>query len=154
VPNWVDTKKVDDKESLRYFLGRSLQALGVGTPRDIAHYSYRSHTRPTIHALTQEGVFIPIKGDIGGAEVDLLIHRDNLPLVDQALDGVILAERQTFLNQLDSLVLAKDTVTSWNLKPGWKPARQNSGRWDTIHILHKDRLVGRLCPKLERMTAD
>jgi len=156
VPKGAATQKVGDEASRRYFLGRSLQALGVGTPQDIAHYAYRSHTRPTISALTQAGVFVPITGEIGGKEVDLLIHRDNLPLIDQALDGAIRPARTTFLNPFDSLVWAKHRVTSfWNFEvrlEAYTPEPQRRWGYYSLYILHKDRLVGRFDPKLERKT--
>ncbi len=156
LPEWVDTRMVGEDESRRYFLDLALKALGIGQPRDIADYAYRRQgtSKAAIEALTREGVFVPVRGEIGGQEVDLLVHRDNLPLVEQALDGAIHPRRTTFLGPFDSLTWSKSRAQLlWDFEAvleAYVPAPKRRWGYYCLYILHHERLVGRFDPKLER----
>ena len=85
-----------------------------------------------------------------------MVHRDNLPLLQRAADGEISAGRTTFLAPFDSLFWARDRDRIlWgfqHLLEFYKPAHERIYGYFCLPILHKERLVGRFDPKLERET--
>ena len=112
-------------------------------------------SRPHVEALLKEGRLVPIRGKLAdGTAADLLIHRDNLPLLEQAADGSLKAERTAFLSPFDSLWWAsrRDEML-WGFHQSleaYLPAPKRVYGYFCLPILHRDRLVGRFDPKLER----
>ena len=85
-----------------------------------------------------------------------MVHRDNLPLLEQAADGALKAGRTTFLSPFDSLWWAsRRDEQLWGFHQSleaYLPAPKRQYGYFCLPILHKDRLVGRFDPKLERKT--
>ncbi len=109
LPSWVDTHEPSVQDRDRFWVERGAKALGVCLPRHAGDYTWMKVTRsrPIVEALLREKVLLPITGkQVDGSTVDLLIHRDNLPMLEQAADGILKAERTTFLSPFDSLLWA------------------------------------------------
>jgi uncharacterized protein YcaQ len=89
-----------------------------------------------------------------GEKADLIIHRDNLALLEQAADGALKAERTTFLSPFDNLLWAnRRDEQFWGFHQSieaYLPAPKRVYGYFCLPILHKERLVGRFDPKLER----
>ena len=83
-----------------------------------------------------------------------MVHRDTLPLLQRAAEGEVKAERTTFLSPFDPLFWAWDRDQKlWGFRQlleCYKPAAKRVYGYFCLPILHKDRLVGRFDPKLER----
>ena len=110
LPDWVDTRPTTPEERDRYWIEQGARALGICHPMQAADYSYRKRTPAKIilEALLKEGVLVPVKAEqADGKPVELVVHRDNLGLVEQAADGALCAEHTTFLSPFDSLFWAK-----------------------------------------------
>ncbi|MGW8252108.1 MAG: winged helix-turn-helix domain-containing protein, partial [Anaerolineales bacterium] len=156
LPEWVDTTPVTPDEARRYCLELAAKALGVFEPRALTLYAYMRATpaRSIVRALTDEGVLVEIQGESMDGVKTWLVHRDNLPLLKQAADGDLKAERTTFLAPFDSLFWAWDRDQKlWGFKQlleCYKPAAERVYGYFSLPILHKDRLVGRFDPKLDR----
>jgi uncharacterized protein len=136
-----------------------VKALGVCRPEQAAEYSYlkRGSVRPHIEAMRKERVILPIQVIMmDGKEAEFVVHRDNLSLLDQARDGVLRAERTTFINPFDSMLWARGRDQQlWGFRAtleAYRPQPKRIWGYSCLSILHKDRLVGRFDPKLERKT--
>jgi hypothetical protein len=77
-----------------------------------------------------------------------------MPLLHQAADGALAAQRSTFLSPFDSLFWARDRDEQlWGFRQhleAYTPAPKRQWGYFCLPILHRDRLVGRFDPKLER----
>jgi uncharacterized protein YcaQ len=157
LPKWVDTTEPTVEERDRFWVERGAKALGICLPRHAGDYTWMkvSRSRPIMESLLADGIFLPVKGQLAdGKTADLVIHRDNLPLLQQAADGELKAERSTFLSPFDSLWWAsRRDEQFWGFHQSleaYLPAPKRVYGYFCMPILHKDRLVGRFDPKLER----
>ena len=157
LPEWVYTSEPTPEERDRFWVARGAQALGVCTARQAGDYTWMkvSRSKPHVESLVKDGTLVPIQGQLAnGKTADLLIHRDNLSLLQQAADGSFRAQRTTFLSPFDSLFWAtcRDEMF-WGFHQAleaYVPALKRVYGYFCLPILHKDRLVGRFDPKLER----
>ena len=108
-----------------------------------------------VKSLLGDGVFVTIQARLeGGKEQEMLVHRENLPLLEQAADGAIQPLRTTFLSPFDSLFWARGRDEQlWNFHSvleAYKPAPKRIWGYFCLPILYKDRLIGRLDPLMDR----
>jgi uncharacterized protein YcaQ len=99
-------------------------------------------------------MLVEIQGESLNGDKTWLVHRDNLPLLQRAADGDVKAERTTFLAPFDSLFWAPDRDQKlWGFRQlleCYKPRAKRVYGYFSFPILHKNRLVGRFDPKLDR----
>jgi uncharacterized protein YcaQ len=159
LPEWVETSEPTSEERDRFWVERGAKALGVCTTRQTGDYTWMKVTksRPAVESLLQDGILHPVRGKLSdGSTGDLIIHRENLPILEQAADGALQAERTTFLSPFDSLFwAARRDEMFWGFHKtleAYLPANKRVFGYFCLPILHKDRLVGRFDPKLERKT--
>jgi hypothetical protein len=156
LPEWVDTTPVPTEEARRFCLEQAAKALGVFDLRHLTLYAYMRATpvRSEVKALVEDGALVEIQGESLKGVKKWMVHRDNLALLQRAADGEISARRTTFLAPFDSLFWASDRDQMlWGFKQlleCYKPAEERVYGYFSFPILHKDRLVGRFDPKLER----
>lgn len=158
LPDWVDTTPVEPDEGRRFCLEQAARALGVFDLRNLTWYAHMFATpaRPVLKKLVQEGVLVEIQGESTVGVRTWMVHRDNLPLLQRAADGELNPRRTTFLAPFDSLFWAgeRDQLL-WGFNQVlecYKPAADRIYGYFSFPILHKDRLVGRFDPKLDRKT--
>lgn len=159
LPGWVNTSEPTAAERDRFWVERGAKALGVCLPRHAGDYTWMKVTRsrPIVEALVKEGVLLPITGKMeNGSTTDLLIHRDNLSVLEEAADGALKAGRTTFLSPFDNLwwAVRRDEVL-WGFHQSlecYLPAPKRIYGYFSLPILHNDRLLGRFDPKLDRKT--
>jgi hypothetical protein len=159
LPKWVDTTEPTAAERDRFWVERGAKALGVCAARHAGDYTWMKVTksRPQVASLLKDGTLLPITGRLANKETaELIVHRDNLPLLEQAADGALPAERTTFLSPFDSLWWAmRRDEQFWGFHQSieaYLPAPKRVYGYFCLPILHKDRLVGRFDPKLDRKT--
>ncbi len=159
LPKWVDTSEPTVEERDRFWVERGAKALGACMLRHAGDYTWMKVTksRPIVEALVKDGILLQVTGKLeNGNLAELVIHRDNLPLLEQAADGALKAERTTFLSPFDSLFWAsRRDEMFWGFHQSlecYLPAPKRVYGYFCLPILHKDRLVGRFDPKLERKT--
>jgi uncharacterized protein YcaQ len=156
LPEWVDTTLVDADEGRRFCLEQAAKALGIFQPRDLTFYAYMRATpaRPIMKQLIQAGTLVEITGESIAGEKKWLAHRDNVPLLQRAADGDLKPERTTFLAPFDSLFWAWERDQKlWGFNQVlecYKRPEERIYGYFSFPILHKDRLVGRFDPKLDR----
>jgi uncharacterized protein YcaQ len=151
----MDEPTVEERD--RFWVERGAKSLGVCTARQAGDYTWMKVTRsrPHVEMMLKNGILLPIKGRLAdGQTADLIIHRDNLSLLEQAADGELKAERTTFLSPFDNLFWAtrRDEML-WGFHQSleaYLPAPKRVYGYFCLPILHNDKLVGRFDPKLER----
>ena len=158
LPDWVDTTEPSAEARDLYWLERGAKALGICLPRNTADYTWMKigNARPLISVLVKKGVLLEVSGETMNGETTLVIHRENLPLLEAAADGELFAPRTTFLNPFDNLWWAQGRDEAfWGFRQrleAYYPAHKRVYGYYCLPILYHDRLVGRLDPKLERNT--
>jgi uncharacterized protein len=157
LPAWVDTQPPTAEERDRFWIEQGGKALGVCQPMQAADYSYRKRTpaKPMVEALMAEGTLVPVEATLADDKThSLVVHRDNLELIQRAAEGEIRAERTTFLSPFDSLFWGRNRDEQfWGFRNRLEAYKRQPDRmWGyyCLPILHRDRLVGRFDPKLER----
>lgn len=159
LPEWVDTRAATTDEARRFYVEQAVRALGICQPAQAAEYAYlkRSMAKPFVDELTQAGIVEPIQVELhSGKRAEMIVHRDNLPSLEQAADGALKAERTTFINPFDSLLWARGRDQQlWGFRAtleAYRPQPKRIWGYYCLSILNRDRLVGRFDPKLERKT--
>lgn len=157
LPAWVDTSEPSVDEEHRHTVARAARALGIGSAGHIADYAYmkRGEAAPYIADLADRGELVEVDAETASGEVrTLLMHRDLLPLVEPAAEGELRAGRTTFLSPFDSLFWPRDRDQQvWGFRQvleAYKPEPDRIWGYFCLPILHRERLVGRFDPKLER----
>jgi uncharacterized protein YcaQ len=157
LPDWVDQTAPTIEERDRFWIEQGARALGICTPQQAADYSYRkrNNSRPILESLHADQLLVPVQAILAdGKPHDLIVHRDTLPLLEQAASGALTAGRTTFLSPFDSLFWARGRDEQlWNFQQrleAYKPASTRIWGYYCLAILHGEQLVGRFDPKLER----
>ncbi len=157
LPSWVEREEPSAESALKHLLEISMRALGICAPAQVGDYLKlkASEARPVVQALIAEGTFRRVQGQLAdGSTHDLLVHRDNLQLLEAAADGALRVRRTTFLNPFDSLFWARGRDRAmWGFDQTlecYKRAPERKWGYFCLPILDKRRLVGRFDPKLER----
>ena len=160
LPAWVDTTPPSPVERDRYWVEQGLMALGICLPTQIAEYGFhmrKAYPKALGEELLRQGVVVPVQASLADGETyELVVHRDQLESLQKVADGEIQALRTTFLSFFDSLFWCRGRdIQFWgyqNLLEAYLPAEKRKYGYFCLSILHKDRLVGRFDPKLERKT--
>jgi uncharacterized protein YcaQ len=157
LPAWVDTAAPTPEERDRHWIEQAVRAFGVCEPAQAGDNAWmkRARSRPHVKALLAEGVLAAVQAELcDGKAHTLVVHRDNLSLLEQAAAGTLRAERTTFLSPFDSLFWPqRRDVRLWGFRQAleaYKPAAKRQWGYFCLPILHGDRFVGRFDPKLER----
>ncbi len=159
LPGWVDTTPTTREAAHRHHVEHAFRGLGVARAAQAAEYAYlqRGTTNPIVADLLADGTVVEVEGELAdGSTAALAVHRDNLSLLDRAVAGEIAPRRTTFLSPFDSLFWASGRDEDfWGFRQvleAYKPAKDRVWGYFSLPILHRDRLVGRFDPKLERKT--
>lgn len=159
LPAWVDMTEPTHDEMLRHLLELSVRALGICLPAQAADYLYlkRPEARPIVMAFITDGTFVEVQAESGDGKAQaFIVHRNHVGLLEQAADGALRAERTTFLSPFDSLFWARGRdMQLWGFRQrleAYTPAPKRQWGYFCLPILHRDRLVGRFDPSLERRT--
>jgi hypothetical protein len=157
LPAWVDVAEPTRLERDRFWIERGAKALGASLRRNPLDYTWMKLGlgRPVLADLIKEGVLLEIEARLAdGKTHTLIVHPDNLPLLERAADGAIQPKRTTFLSPFDNLFWAQGRDEAfWGFRQrleAYTPAPKRIYGYFSLAILHKDQLVGRFDPKLER----
>jgi uncharacterized protein YcaQ len=158
LPDWVDAVPADSEEGRRFCVEQAARALGVFVERNLGWYAYMwaPQVKPTVKTLHADGTLVEIQGETMDGVQKWLVHRDTLPLLQRAADGEVKPERTTFLSPFDSFFWARERdLRLWGFNQVLECYKRPQDRvygYFCLPILHKDRLVGRFDPKLDRKT--
>jgi uncharacterized protein len=158
LPEWTPREELPEREIVRRAVARSLRALGVARARHIQIHFTR-HRYPglaqVLGELEAEGVVHRV-GIGDGADAlpgPWYVHTDDLVLLDR-LEAGEWSPRTTLLSPFDNLIADRArTEILWGFRYRVEiyvpPARREYGYY-VLPILHGDRLVGRLDPRMDR----
>lgn len=156
LPPHVNTAEPSAAERDLFWVERGAKALGVSLPRNPGDYTWMKITvsRPLVKELLQKGSLVEIQGETMNGPQPLIVHRETLLLLEQAASGQLRPQRTTFLNPWDNFWWAQDRdEILWGFQHKievYVPEPKRIYGYYLMPILHKDRLVGRFDPKLER----
>jgi len=161
LPDWTPREVLSDDDVVRRAAQKSLRALGVGTAKHINNHFIRG-CYPGLDRILAELVaeerFLPVT--IGEGDTNWpgqwFIHADDLPLLEALANGQGWQSRTTLLSPFDNLICDRDrTELLWNfyfrIEIYVPPAKRQYGYY-VLPILHEDRLIGRIDPKMDRKT--
>ena len=157
LPEWVNTHPPEPEENLRHFLRIGARGLGVFRAEQLSDYTYSKRTinKPIIREMVRQGELVEVQGEtFQGGIATWVVRAVDLPLLEQAADGALRAERTCFLNHFDNLFWARDRDEQlWGFEQAmeaYTPAPKRRWGYFCLPILHHDRLVGRFDPRLDR----
>ena len=157
LPDWVDTSEPTEDEAVRHLLELSMRCIGICHRRQLVDYvrMKRTEVGPHFEALLNDGTFVKVRGClIDGSDSEFVMHRDSLPALEEAADGALVPRHTTFLTAFDSLFWAPGRDAQlWGFEQrleAYTPEPKRRWGYFCLPILHRDRLVGRFDPKLER----
>ena len=160
IPPWVDTTEPTEEERVKFFVARTMRALGAIKPRDIRGYYHQWCTK--IGKETKELQAILDAMAAGGEAVKVTVDREGQPYYCaeedagrlQELGGGFGFDGVRFVTYFDSLMWLRDRVVSlFGFEPALEVYAKPEGRrfgYYHLPILYGDRLVGRVAPKLDR----
>jgi uncharacterized protein YcaQ len=157
LPDWVDLSAATQEDGIRHTLTQSIRALGIADDPGIYDYAYikRKFAMPVLKAMIADGTLAVVEVEVlGGKTLPMLIHAEDLPLLDQAEAGELKPVRTTFLNPFDSLFWAAERERRlWgfsNVLEAYKRAPDRIYGYYCLSILRGDALVGRFDPVVDR----
>jgi uncharacterized protein YcaQ len=161
LPDWVDENPPSEEQRDRYWLEQGVRALGICRPLQAADYSYlrRNFVRGYIQDMVAEGIFKEVQVDLGeGTTETFLVLSENQEQLELAEKGTIEPGRTTFLSPFDNLLWARGRDGEfWNFRAlleAYKPAPTREWGYFNMPILHRDQLIGRIDPKVDRKSGE
>lgn len=157
IPKGTDTSTISIDEERIFWLDLGAKALGACLPMQLADYTYMKRTvaKPYIKSLIEKGTLIEIEAELTDQKKHtLVVHKSNLTLLKKIKDEAIKATKTTFLSPFDSLFWAKKRdQLFWNFDQTLEAyKKQEDRKWGyfCLPILHKNNLVGRIDPKVDK----
>lgn len=156
LPTYVDVTEPTEEVRNRHWIVEGVKRLGVCSPKTAGDYTHmpRGKVHPIVKQLLKDGSLQEIIGLTSTGAETLLIHPENIDLLEKAEGGQLKATRTTFLNPFDNLwwSLGRDELF-WGFKQrleAYTPAAKRIYGYYCLPILHKGKLIGRFDPKLDR----
>ena len=161
LPDWTPRDRLPEREVVRRAAQRAIRALGVATPQQIQlHFTrgrYPNLNRALIELERERRIeraeIRHPQSEIGNRREEWFVHADDRPLLDQ-LERAEFEPRTTLLSPFDNLLCdRKRTLRLFNfdftIEIYVPPAKRRYGYY-VLPILHGDRLIGRIDPKMDR----
>ena len=158
MPGWTPREQVSEREVVRRAAEISLKALGIGTQTHIRNHFVRGHydgLDDVLAELVAEGSMVParIEDSTGGQwSGDWYVHTEDLALLERIDEAW--RPRTVLLSPFDNLICDRTrTLTVWDFDftmEIYVPKKQRKYGYYVMPILHGDRLVGRIDPKMDR----
>lgn len=157
LPEWTPREPLPAREITRRAAQKSLRALGVGTAKHIANHFTRNRY-PELDSVLAELVAAAeiLPAQIADWPGRWYIHAADVPLLNTLADDNGWQPRTTLLSPFDNLICDRDrTEQMWDfffrIEIYVPPGKRQYGYY-VLPILHGDRLIGRLDPRLDRKT--
>ena len=157
LPNWTPREPLSEREAVRRAAQISLKALGVGTPVHIRNHFIRGHydgLEEVLVELVKEGRLtrVAVEGNEGLWPGEWYVHVEDLSLLSWLSDHW--TPRTVLLSPFDNLICDRArTLAMWDFDftmEIYVPKVQRKYGYYVMPILHGDRLVGRIDPKMDR----
>jgi len=160
LPAWTPREKWSEPEIVRRAAQRSLRALGVATPRQMAQHFIRGrypNLAKILAELEQEKLVARVKIIDDGEtwEGDWYVHADNLPLLDRLKHAW--EPRTTLLSPFDNLICDRARTKlffdfDYTIEIYVPQSKRKFGYY-VLPILHGDQIIGRIDSAMDRATS-
>lgn len=160
LPHCADHSPISDEEAVRRAAQISLRALGVATPKQITTHFIKGHYynfEAVLKQLVAENVFLPvtITADNAAWPGEWYIHAEDVSRLEQLKAGEW-QPRTVLLSPFDNLIIDRDrTELLWDFFfriEIYVPKAKRQYGYYVLPILHGDRLIGRIDPRMDRKT--
>jgi len=158
LPQWAGQKPWPERQVVTLAAQKALRALGVGTAAHIKHHFIRGRypgLDDVLAELERDGLVLRVSVAEEGRSWPgpWYIHADHLPLLEQIESGEW-QPRTTLLSPFDNLICDRQRTEllfdfSYRSEIYTPKAKRQYGYY-VMPILHGDRLIGRIDPKLDR----
>ncbi|TMD05375.1 MAG: winged helix-turn-helix domain-containing protein [Chloroflexi bacterium] len=158
LPPWTPRERLSPRAITRKAAQRSLRALGVARPRDVANHFIRGRYADlpqVLKELERAGAIVPVSVVDGKQALrgSWYVHADDLPLVEELGQGGW-EPRSTLLSPFDNLICdrarTKDLFGFDFRMEIYVPAGKRLHGYYVLPFLHGDRFVGRVDLALDR----
>ena len=160
MPAWDEARTLSREEGQKALILKAVRALGVARPKWLSTYFpdyLRSRTgardiRAALDAAMRTGEVHAVS--VEGWGEPAYVHRDNLPLMEQATDGTLRSTVTTLLSPFDPIVSDRARALelfgfAYRIEI-YTPAPKRRYGYFSLPILHRGNLVGRLDAKAHR----
>ncbi|MCL5068552.1 MAG: winged helix DNA-binding domain-containing protein [Thaumarchaeota archaeon] len=159
LPSSITKSVLSDDEVDRLAMMRSLRALGIATKRQMMeHFASGLYTDPdkVLNELEREGEISKVMiHDLppNGKAKDWYIHSRDIPVLEQVQGGKF-SPRTVLLSPFDNLIIdRKRTQDLFGFEMSFEiyvPKEKRRFGYYVLPILHGDRLIGRIDPKMDK----
>ncbi len=158
LPEWTPREKLPEREVVYRAAQKAIRALGAATPSHIQqHYTRGRYPQlpKVLDRLEAEGRIerVEIRDGEQAWPGDWYIHADDLPVVERLENGEW-QPRTTLLSPFDNLICdRKRTQMLFNFDftmEIYVPAAKRKYGYYVLPILHGDRFIGRIDPRMDR----
>ncbi len=158
LPEWTPRDKLSARDVTWRATLRSLRALGVATRKQIADHFTRGRYPEFAGVFseliqTNQAVPVQIRDDGSTWTGEWFIHQADVPLLEQLARGEW-QPRTTLLSPFDNLICDRArTEQLWNFRfrlEIYTPKHKREHGYYVLPILHGERLIGRVDPKMDR----
>lgn len=158
LPDWTPRHDLDWPEVVYRAAETSLRALGAGRPDHIQRHFTRDNypgLQAALDRLEAEGKIVPAAVVQDGQEWPgpWYVHAEELPLIDDLRNGRW-QPRTTLLSPFDNLICDRDRTEElfdfYFRIEIYVPAKKREYGYYVLPILHGDRLIGRIDPRMDR----
>ena len=158
LPEWTPRQELTWPEAVYQAAQRSLRALGVARPGDIEQHFTRERypgLNDTLDQLEAEGLINPVEIVDQGQTWPgrWFMHAADLPLLER-IEAGDWQPRTTLLSPFDNLICDRDRTEllfDFHFRIEiYVPAAKRQYGYYVMPILHGDRLIGRIDPKMDR----
>jgi uncharacterized protein YcaQ len=153
---WTPQDEWTAKQACRFAAQKAVRALGAATPKQIkVHYTRGMYPGLTavLNQLVKEETLIPVA--VENMADNYYLHSEDLALLRQLQNGAW-QPRTTLLSPFDNLICDRDrTEALWDFYfriEIYVPKAKREYGYYVLPILHGDRLIGRIDPKMDRKT--
>ncbi len=162
LPAWTRQDPLSDEEAVRQAIQISLRALGVASSKQIRTHFIRGHYfnfDQILADLLKQKTLIPVS--IAAESVtwpgDWYIHAEDVPLLTQLQTGDW-QPRTTLLSPFDNLIIDRErTELMWDFHfrlEIYVPQAKRQYGYYVLPILHGERLIGRIDPRMDRKSGN
>lgn len=158
LPDWTPREDIDWPEAVYRAAQKSIRSLGIASPNHIERHFTRGNypgLKSVLDRLERDGriVQIDLTDSNGSIPGSWYIHLDDLPLLDR-LEAGEWQPRTTLLSPFDNLICDRERTEQlfdyrFRIEIYVPKAKREYGYY-VLPILHGDRLIGRIDPKMDR----
>ncbi len=152
----LTSKRIDDRKLLRFILQRALNAMGIGTLREIQLSRLMPATdyKREVESMMKEGVLDGIK--VKGLREDFYLLNSRREEIEEAVEETP-PNQVTLLSPFDNLIINRQrTFKLFGFLPRFEayvPKEKRKYGYYNMPILYKEEFLGYVDPKLDRKTS-